>query len=926
MLKYPNLQYFYSDDDFEPLSPESSEPPAEKAPLLPEIPPLLEPEEMAPSPQPEESPVPQTPQPQGELEEPVKPQPKENPYDFKRFEDICKKIKELLKQKDQLNDSQQPEAGDESEKPEQKTDKAKATARIEKALAEFNTNYNIPPNFTLKNPASNNKPISQLKILPDKEELKNNLCNVVDYFTQEPKPDKYPVPDNNESENLNIIYEKLVEFYETLSGAVRVIVRVKDYQQPTDDIMIEKNDMYIELQDPLVVSKRKFGPFYRVVDGQKQNKDITEIIDPERVVGSLINGKNVLIFTYGYSGSGKTYTLFGKDSTQGVLQIIIDNIRKTPGASLSLQSIAKHYGYLDVNKNKQPVFKEMVEHMKSCDEDSCTVDNIYTNIQKFVGDSSNKSIDSFIKSTVNNPESSRGYVFIKFKVGESDLTFVDMAGSEDPYDLLIKLLPTYYIPSKSNDTHFLTHNMARNKDVIFADVFDKAKNFLSQFTDQINSITFAIGSTKTTNEAVFKMHQKLVQCFFNKISDFGQCRPESLTDDRNLMLMKAGASDFRGFFMKLEYHKGVAKYLEDNFKYLKADAIEQILNYMKKEKRAKPFQVKYNTEDKNRWKSLYDIINVYKTTINTTITDKNLTDKNLFVSITKIPEKTSTLPEVMQVGLTDCPEVFNVWAAYIICGKIDTLLQDFNDSDFHDMALYGKMNDVTNQTASNFLLEVETEMYHQFYADKGKNVKTITLLAYIMYVLRVMVSNNDKKFEIPTIKNPKIYGVRYFKFNTTFFCMEASKPNDMSRNTLDEYFNRKKIYNQDHENNIQEFEQAYLERIIKEAFYINQANTDLVNYFKSRMNDEDFTPKPITQQACPLGFDKLLLESYDPNLCVSEQGEQESKYVTNITRHIENNNNKTKNIMICTVRSEQNIKFRLGAIKTLDLVKDLKST
>jgi hypothetical protein len=501
-----------------------------------------------------------------------------------------------------------------------------------------------------------------------------------------------------------------------------------------------------------------------------------------------------------------------------------------------------------------------------------------------------------------------------------------MAGSEDPYDLLIKLLPTYYIPSKSNDTHFLTHNMARNKDVIFADVFDKAKNFLSQFTDQINSITFAIGSTKTTNEAVFKMHQKLVQCFFNKISDFGQCRPESLTDDRNLMLMKAGASDFRGFFMKLEYHKGVAKYLEDNFKYLKADAIEQILNYMKKEKRAKPFQVKYNTEDKNRWKSLYDIINVYKTTINTTITDKNLTDKNLFVSITKIPEKTSTLPEVMQVGLTDCPEVFNVWAAYIICGKIDTLLQDFNDSDFHDMALYGKMNDVTNQTASNFLLEVETEMYHQFYADKGKNVKTITLLAYIMYVLRVMVSNNDKKFEIPTIKNPKIYGVRYFKFNTTFFCMEASKPNDMSRNTLDEYFNRKKIYNQDHENNIQEFEQAYLERIIKEAFYINQANTDLVNYFKSRMNDEDFTPKPITQQACPLGFDKLLLESYDPNLCVSEQGEQESKYVTNITRHIENNNNKTKNIMICTVRSEQNIKFRLGAIKTLDLVKDLKST
>lgn len=917
MLKFPTLQDYYS-DDFEPLSNTEIESPT-PLPRL-ELEPLVifkESQEVPPTMPPNATPAKtQEPEPSAPPSPPESPNPPPTLnvelklYDkFDKYKEICGKIKELLEQKQQLNG---PE-------------KTIAQTNIQTALNTFNDGY--PVNVTMiPRTDENNDNITILKDLRDKD----NLSNVVNFFTDTNQTNTTLKVKEDQIAPLNTIYEKLVTFYETLSGTVRVIVRVKDYVEPpkeTNDFEIKiEHNINIHIKNKVTEKHDSFGPFYRVVGGTDvKNADIAEIIDPDRVVGSLMTGTNVLIFTYGYSGSGKTYTLFGKETDQGILPKILDTIA-TADIGYTLESITKHYGYLDVDKNKVPVFREDVKHLsqEECpkeDKDSCSVKNIYNKVQVFISEKGDKNIDSFIKSTVNNPQSSRGYVFIKFKVGERYLTFVDMAGSEDPYDMLIKLLPTYYIPSnKQNNTNFLTHKMARNKDAIFADVFEQSKKFLNDFTNQINEITFAIGSTKTKNDEVFKMHQKLLKCFFAGDQDTLQklgCRAQSVPREGNILLLdENNKTGLAGLFMSVPYHKAVADYLDKNFKYLKAYSVEQILSYMKLQKKATQFQKIY---DDTNWRKLMKVISDEKSNINQSIKDK-INDNNLFVSMTKV-ESDKGLPDVMQVGFTDCPEIFDVWSAYLISQKID--LSSVPSS---------LKATVDIEDIDKALAEVETAMYKELYANRANiDVNKVKNLSYIMFVLNVIKKNMNHKDKIvvcPTSK--KVYGSRYFKFNNTFYCMEASKPTDMTHNTLDAYFDKKQILaNNEH------YSQEYLERIIKEAFYINQANADLVTYFKNQMAAADpalpapsASDKPDKKIGCKLDYDSLLIESYDQNLCIKpQQGIQSNTgYVTNIVKHIQNQMGDTKNIMVCTVRSEPEVKYRLGAIKTLKLVEDLKST
>jgi hypothetical protein len=58
----------------------------------------------------------------------------------------------------------------------------------------------------------------------------------------------------------------------------------------------------------------------------------------------LSKGKGVAIMTYGYSGTGKTYTLFGshKDNKEGILQSTLDNINGLRGVKFRLFEL---YGY-----------------------------------------------------------------------------------------------------------------------------------------------------------------------------------------------------------------------------------------------------------------------------------------------------------------------------------------------------------------------------------------------------------------------------------------------------------------------------------------------------------------------------------------------------------------------------------------------------
>jgi len=71
------------------------------------------------------------------------------------------------------------------------------------------------------------------------------------------------------------------------------------------------------------------------------NSDISKYMTLDT---QLSKGKGVAIMTYGYSGTGKTFTLFGsyKDGKEGILQSTLDNINKLDGVKFRLFEL---YGY-----------------------------------------------------------------------------------------------------------------------------------------------------------------------------------------------------------------------------------------------------------------------------------------------------------------------------------------------------------------------------------------------------------------------------------------------------------------------------------------------------------------------------------------------------------------------------------------------------
>lgn len=68
--------------------------------------------------------------------------------------------------------------------------------------------------------------------------------------------------------------------------------------------------------------------FKRVFDVTSQQKDVYgQVAEP--LIENLIKGKNGLLFTYGVTGSGKTFTMTGNAQHQGVMPRCLDVLFKT---------------------------------------------------------------------------------------------------------------------------------------------------------------------------------------------------------------------------------------------------------------------------------------------------------------------------------------------------------------------------------------------------------------------------------------------------------------------------------------------------------------------------------------------------------------------------------------------------------------------
>lgn len=301
-------------------------------------------------------------------------------------------------------------------------------------------------------------------------------------------------------ENISIFREQdrqLTNIYEDLSGAVRVYIKIKPLIGINENQ--QQNTVYIEGNVKRVVvdckgiqgvdREQSFGEFYGVFDDKFSNKDVytgnqgtseplNKMIDINSITDSsdtvhpglyntfaqVEDGYSIVIFGYGLSGSGKTYSLLGQDSNPGLLHFGLANLNGVQ--NIKMKYLFEQYighGITGFNPAFQKItgkvinlvnrvpFDKQVKKEVSIDETSDFSDNIPigVNMDNLKVDDINKItyyLEKYrtergrVKRTPNNPVSSRSHLYMVFEITFSTgkvgyITIVDTAGRESPIEI-----------------------------------------------------------------------------------------------------------------------------------------------------------------------------------------------------------------------------------------------------------------------------------------------------------------------------------------------------------------------------------------------------------------------------------------------------------------------------------------------------------
>jgi len=207
----------------------------------------------------------------------------------------------------------------------------------------------------------------------------------------------------------------------------------------------------------------------------------------------LSQGESMAIMTYGYSGTGKTYTMFGNENETGILQSTLNNIIGLESIEFrifEIYGLGLTYPYYWINKQNNETRFEFIEHKifgynLNLLGDVINIKNEYEisgfeNIESYMSDNQNETtyikinnasliesvfkkftilIDSVdkkrketqrIRDTPNNPESSRSILIYDFKMKlegtdkYSNFLIMDLPGREN-------IINTYIEPFFENE-------------------------------------------------------------------------------------------------------------------------------------------------------------------------------------------------------------------------------------------------------------------------------------------------------------------------------------------------------------------------------------------------------------------------------------------------------------------------------------------
>jgi hypothetical protein len=229
-------------------------------------------------------------------------------------------------------------------------------------------------------------------------------------------------------------------------GKVRTFIRLKGTTDDKIKYDINKTNITTECKE----KKQTFGPFKHIYDSIS-NDELLKDGEVEDIINLLKSGVSSLLFSYGISGAGKSYTLFGKDETNGVVQHIIETL-KLDKFKITIDSIKEEYvDTFSGNENLNNLSGEIIKKESIPDE---------LDINKLIKNIEDERIEyKRIKETPNNKESSRSHLYITFKISKdgtlSYFTVIDCAGRETPKEIFEK----YFTFEKSGSypgTFYLT--------------------------------------------------------------------------------------------------------------------------------------------------------------------------------------------------------------------------------------------------------------------------------------------------------------------------------------------------------------------------------------------------------------------------------------------------------------------------------------
>ena len=851
-------------------------------------------------------------------------------------------------------------------------------------------------------------------------------------------------------DNKNDIHKKLVSFYEDMSGAVRVIVRTQDRDFIENSKSFDSSDENygilrgLDGTISLEYEKKRitFGPFYSIVDLGAQNRDLTNIFHVNELCEMLFDQTSVVLFTYGFSGSGKTYSLFGNyndpspNRTYGLAHNFLESLilhreSSSVRSVIKLEKIIKLYGYVEGAGNMRGTFidsikeedplsftqlNDAISRATSSNVDECKVklnnivatllankwddssDEIFPTKDEYVGGASltprppktiqmtaskpsrvrniphipqvystnvngaqpeNSFLDRFIKTTPNNKDSSRGFLFLTFSIEsegrKNTFTLIDMAGSEDSYDLQTKVLPTYYFPQcdvvkkTCQPTNYLNSKKLQDKDIVidkFAIAVDTTvQNTLKSivamlikvmlYVQQHKEITLTeildeivVSPFSDLNLATSKNSSPFEKMFYDADRNF---RRFSITLFYNILkISNFKSGKFAGFLcVDTEKTKGlllrqvkksdIEKYIDDVEPTKKIQNVETFLKSIKRTSfLVDPliYPPVDNGNDsacmgtfsygriRNSAGKVRDVN--AKPQCNVRFDEKNQSDilKTLICFLcAEYYAKLSS--ELSNIDIKEYEALLNA--------TDDNILRNMNAKQF-DTLQYN----VAKRTFLNYVIETQnfTENVHVISAQNPYNLAEI---------FATNTSEENLEYTLKGLQNTSI--IKKTPRQSTVDVDKKPYENKYIEQIFDSIKSTIRIGSK-----TISAPRNYFERVLREGFYINEVNNELVEYLLRKKDETNIGDAIPVDKNSSFDLTQIYLGNYDkftrtcPTISCDRSSPFSTKLLDVFHKILPSETADAKFLLACNLRKEKDLKFRSGSIDALKLVEKLKST